>query len=250
MKTVNFKENGTMQRVLELIEQKKQVYTQLPLFAFMQDQTIPPLQRLGFAPCMAHFIMSFGDLNKYVFREPEITDRLHNLINEHTYEDDHHWPWFLTDLKKLGFCQSQDFTDMLRFLWSEETKVTRQLSYQLSAYTLQAQPIQKLVVIEAIEATGNVLFGLTTQIALEIQSETQQEYQYFGEYHFKLETGHAAGELGSEAILKKIELSEDVLQECFELVEQVFELFTEWTEELHRYARKHLVPSLTYVANL
>lgn len=233
-----------MQRVLEFIEQKKQDYAQLPLFHFMQDQSIPPLQRLGFAPCMAHFIMSFGDLNKYVFREKETTNHLHNLINEHTYEDDHHWPWFLIDLKKLGFCQPQSFTEVMRFLWSEETKVTRQLSYQLAAYTLQAQPIQKIAIIEAIEATGNVLFNLTSQIALEIQAQTQQEYQYFGEFHFKLETGHAVGEADAEAVLKNIELSNSTLQECFDLVEKVFEMFTEWAEELHLYARKHAVPTL------
>jgi hypothetical protein len=227
-----------MQRVLEYVEQKKQVYAQLPLFIFMQDRTIPPLQRLGFAPCMAHFIMSFGDLNKYVFREKKTTHPLHQLINEHTYEDDHHWPWFLTDLKKLGFCQPQDFTEVLRFLWSEETKVTRQLSYQLSAYTLEAEPIQKIAIIEAIEATGNVLFGLTHQIALEIQSKTHQEYQYFGEFHFKLETGHAVSHQDSEAILTEIELSDAVFQECFELIEKVFDIFTEWTEELHTYACK------------
>lgn len=238
-----------MQRLLEFIEQEKQDYAKLPLFAFMQDQTIPPLQRLGFAPCMAHFIMSFGDLNKYVFREKETIHELHHLINKHTDQEDQHWIWFLEDMKQLGFCQSQDFTEVLRFLWSEETKVTRQLSYQLFAYTLQAQPIQKFVIIEAIAATGNVLSELTTQIALEIQSRTQQEYRYFGKFHSKLKTIYTIGGPSSEQDLNNIELSEDVFQECFEMVEKVFKMFTEWTEELYLYAQKHSVstlPQLSY----
>jgi hypothetical protein len=234
-----------MQRLLEFIEQKKQGYAQLPLFAFMQDQTIPPLQRLGFAPCMAHFIMSFGDLNKYVFREKEIAHQLHGLINEHTYENDRQWALFLMDLKKLGFCKPQDFTEVLRFLWGEETQVTRQLSYQLSAYTLQAQPIQKLAIIKAIEATGNVLFELTARIALEIQSKTQQEYQYFGKFHLELDAEQAIEALNSEGALKNIELSEEILQECFKLIEEVFSMFAEWTEELHHYARRHSVYTLS-----
>ena len=227
-----------MERLFEFIERKKQDYVQLPLFTFMQDQAIPPLQRLGFAPCMAHFIMSFGDLNRHAFREQETAHQLHDLLDEYTNNGNRHWSWFLADLKKLGFYRSQDFTEALRFLWGEETKITRQLSYQLSACMLQAQPIQKIAIIEAVETTGNVLFELTTQVALEIQSKTRQRYQYFGDFHFKLETTYAVEEPDFEA-LKSIEIPEDVLQECFELVEKVFEMFAEWTEELRLYAHKH-----------
>ncbi|MGI0492656.1 hypothetical protein ACN4EG_12800 [Alkalinema pantanalense CENA528] len=226
-----------MKSILEFIEQKKQAYQQLPLFAFMQDATIEPKRRLAFAPCMAHFIMSFGDLNKYVFRSHESLSPLQNIVNEHTYEDDHHYPWFLTDLHRLGLNGSKGFVETLRFLWGDETKITRQLSYQLAAYTFHAEPIYKIAVIEAIEATGNVLFSLTSAITQVLQDLNQQEYQYFGQFHFNLENGHAAKSLDSEQLLGQVVLSETEQAIAIELVEKVFDIFTAWTYELLAYAQ-------------
>lgn len=40
-------------------------------------------------------------------------------------------------------------------------------------------------------------------------------------------------------VLKLSELSNDVLQECFELIEKVFEMFIEWAGGIHLYTRKH-----------
>jgi len=71
----------------------------------------------------------------------------------------------------------------LRFLWGNETLHHWQLSYQLSACTLNADPIIKMAAT-AIEATGNILFDYTARVAQELQSITQQEYMYFGEFHF------------------------------------------------------------------
>lgn len=229
-----------MKEVLALIEVQKEEYTNLPLFQFLDNKTIDPKQRLGFAPCIAHFIMSFGDLNKYVFREKETVTKAQQIINEHTLEDDHHWPWFVTDLEKLGFNQNMSFTQVLRFLWSEQTKVSRQLSYFLSAYTLQADPIMKIIAIEAIEATGNVLFSRTAKIASELTAITQQDYIYFGEFHFNLETGHAMGEHDGEEYIEQIELTDAQRQEAYEMVKKIFSIFTDWTNELLTYALKRI----------
>lgn len=229
-----------MKEVLALIEAEKQEYTKLPLFQFLDNKTINPKQKLGFAPCIAHFIMSFGDLNKYVFREKEAVTKAALIINKHTLEDDHHWPWFVTDLEKLGFNQNMSFTQVLRFLWSEQTKVSRQLSYFLSAYTLQADPIMKLIAIEAIEATGNVLFSRTAKIASELTAVTKQDYIYFGEFHFNLETGHAMGEHEGEEYLEQIELTDVQRQEAYEMVKKIFSIFTDWTNELLTYALKRI----------
>jgi hypothetical protein len=232
-------ELATFQDILNAIEIKKTEFAQAPLFQFMQDGSISPLQRLGFAPCIAHFIMSFGDLNKYVFREESSYDLVQCLINEHTYEDDHHWYWFLQDLQALGFDRPQSFVDTLRFLWSDETCITRQLSYQLSAYTLNAEPIVKMAAIEAIEATGNILFGYTTQVAQELQSITNQEYIYFGKFHLAVETGHGVAEDNAEAQLASIPLSSEMKQQALDVVNDVFDLFTAWLKEMLTYAKLH-----------
>jgi len=235
-------EFASFQDVLDFIETKKAEFAQAPLFQFMQDSSISPLQRLGFSPCIAHFIMSFGDLNKYVFRdETSNFDLVQNAINEHTYEDDHHWHWFLRDLQVLGFDRPKSFVDTLRFLWGKDTCITRQLSYQLSAYTLNADPIVKMAAIEAIEATGNILFSYTTQVAQELQSITQQEYIYFGKFHLTVETGHAIRDDNSEFQLASIPLSLEMRQLALDVVNDVFDLFTAWLNEMLIYAKLHPV---------
>ncbi len=45
--------------------EKKREYGQLPLFEFMRNHDISARHRLSFYPCMAFFILAFGDLNKY-----------------------------------------------------------------------------------------------------------------------------------------------------------------------------------------
>lgn len=231
----------TFRAILDIIEAKKAEFAQAPLFQFMQDRRISPSQRLGFAPCIAHFIMSFGDLNKYVFRDESSDDVIQQLVNEHTYEDDHHWQWFLHDLNELGFNRPRCFIDTLRFLWSDETLLSRQLSYQLSACILNADPVIKMAAIEAIEATGNILFSHTAQVAQELEITTGRKYIYFGQFHLNVETGHAAGGEDIEAQLAAVVLSAEMVEQTLQVVTHVFEIFTSWLDEMLTYAQTRLV---------
>lgn len=92
-----------MRAVMREIFRAKRGYSTLPLFDFMRDDSMSPRERLAFYPCMAPFIMAFADLNKYVLRDESSTDPHQQLVNTHTFEDDHHWPWFLDDYTALGF---------------------------------------------------------------------------------------------------------------------------------------------------
>lgn len=96
-----------MKTVLQHIEINKESYAQLPLFEFLRDERRTPQERLAFLPHIAFFIMAFSDLNKFVLRDetPSI-DSYQRKVNAHTYEDDHHWPWYLEDLHKLGYNRS------------------------------------------------------------------------------------------------------------------------------------------------
>ncbi|MEH1793826.1 MULTISPECIES: hypothetical protein [unclassified Nostoc] len=228
-----------MQEVLTLIEQKKQEYAQLPLFNFMRDKTINHRQRLAWAPCAAHFIMNFAELNKYFLRVEPTNDPIQRLINKHTYEDDHHWLWFVEDMKNLELDKSLKFSDALKFLWGEETKNARWLNYQLYRYTSQATPIQKIIVIEVTEATGNIMFSATAEICKEVKVITEKPCRYFADFHLAVETGHMTGASGIEGILQHIQLSEVTRQEAFELVENLFTVFTQFTSDLLVYAETH-----------
>ncbi|MFK0734565.1 MAG: hypothetical protein ACIWVG_26010 [Gloeotrichia echinulata HAB0833] len=54
--------------------------------------------------------MSFGDLNRYVMRVEPTSDPYQAMVNKHSYEDDHHWPWYLEDLIKLRFEREKIWT--------------------------------------------------------------------------------------------------------------------------------------------
>lgn len=228
-----------MRTVLKAIFQAKKSYNKLPLFDFMRDESLDARDRLAFYPCMAHFIMAFGDLNKYVLRDESSTDRYQQMVNAHTYEDDHHWPWYLEDFQKLGLDRARPMTEALKFLFSDETKVTRMLSVRLSHLILGATPVEKMVIIEAIEETGNVLFNLTAKLAREVSARTGVELRYLGDFHLAKETGHAMGQDDHES-LAKIELDEAGRERCLKLVEEVFALFEAWTHELLVFARAEL----------
>ena len=224
-----------MKDVMQLVERRKHEFARLPLCQFLEDETIDPRQRLAWAPCLAPFALGFGDLNKYALRHEPTDDPFQQLINRHTYEDDHHWVWFLEDLEKLGLDLSLKFSDAMRFFWGSQTYKTRQVCQQIAMATYGKEPIVVLAAIEAIEATGNVVLSRTAKAAEELRKTTQQNYRYFGQHHFCVETGHAMGTEDVEDLLETIELKETQRSQAYELVELVFDLFTDCLNELMDY---------------
>jgi hypothetical protein len=186
---------------------------------------------------MAPFILSFGDLNRHVLRLEPSSDPYQRIINAHTYEDDHHWPWYLEDFAKLGHDRpGQTPNRTLRFLWSDATIENRMLSHRLAHLIWSAEPVVRLAIIEAIEETGQVLFSLTTKLAAAVQAQTGIELRYCGEFHAQLESGHAMN--SDHAALATIGLNADQRADALSRVDQVFDLFSAWTHELLRYAER------------
>ena len=223
-----------MKSILQHILRRKRVYARLPFFTFLADESRPVAERLGFYPCMAPFIMNFGDLNRYVLRDEPSDDPHQRMINAHTHEDDHHWPWYLDDFVRLGHDRPATPSDTLRFLWSDATARNRLLSHRLAHLIWGATPTVRLAVVEAIEETGNVLFALTTQLAQRWQRDTGAELRYLGEFHLALESGHAMN--NEHAELARVEIDTEARRDALQRVDQVFDLFEGWTEELLAYA--------------
>jgi hypothetical protein len=228
-----------MKEVLAYIQQKKQDYEQIPFFQFVRDPNIDPRRRLAWAPYAAPFIMSFIDLNKYLLREEPTSDRLQGIINRHTYEDDHHWLWYLEDLNKLEFDPMLRFSDSLKFLWNDETKTSRLLTYQLCHYAVGATPIQKAILIETIEAAGNVQFSAATLAGRDLQVITGQQYLYFADVHLSVETGRTFGSIATEEFIANIQLDEATRSAAFSMIDVVFEGFTSWKNDLFVRAKAH-----------
>ncbi len=228
-----------MKTTLPHILNLKKEYTHLPFFDFLRDETLSARQRLEFYPCMAPFIMNFGDLNSYVMRLEPTSDPYQAMVNEHSYEDDHHWPWYLEDFIKLGFDYPKiSPTEYLHLSYSDRTKVNRLLSHKLAHLIYSSSSIVRLAIIEAIEETGNVLFELMSKLAEQIKEETGVELRYCGEFHFSKESGHAM--TNDHGIIAEIVMDEQTTAEAIEKVNLVFAWFTEWTEELLAYAKLNL----------
>ncbi|GJD21495.1 hypothetical protein RIVM261_064510 [Rivularia sp. IAM M-261] len=233
-----------MKEVLKLIETKKRQFSQLALFKYMQDTSIDPRQRLAWAPCFAPVAMPFTDLLRNDFRREPANCELQEIINKHTYEDETHYIWFLDDLKRLGFNESQSFTDNLQFFWGSETEKTRQVCYRISHLIYKADPVTILAVIESIEATGHVIFSHSTPAAMELQKITKQPYVYFGQHHLSRETGHTMGTESIENLLDNLQITETQKIDAFNAVEQVFKVVTDCVNELLMYAQNHPVKQL------
>jgi hypothetical protein len=224
-----------MKSVLQHILRLKREYAKHPFFEYLKDEELTPRERLAFFPCMAPFILSFGDLNRHMLRVEPTSDPYQKMINDHTYEDDHHWPWYLEDWVKLGHdVAGQRPADTMRFLYSDACIENRLLSHRLAHMIWSAPPVVRLAVIEAIEETGNVLFALTTKLAVAVQRETGVELRYCGEFHFNLESGHAMN--NDHAELAKMELTSAERAKAIECADRVFELFTGWVDELLAYS--------------
>ena len=235
-----------MKEVLAIIEKKKQEFAQLPFFDFLRDKSIDSRHRLSFTPCFAPFVMGFAELNKYVWREEPTNDPMQTIVNQYTYEDDNHWIWFLEDLQTLGFDLSLHFSDSLKFIWSDETQVSRQTIHEIYRYTYQAIPIYKLAVIEAIEAIADIFLSTTTQVTQELQAITKKEYPYFGNNHIVTESKHSIYSFEIGEFIANINLTEENLKEVSQLVEKIFDLFETLVNELLVYTKKHGNEKLFY----
>jgi hypothetical protein len=225
--------------VLETIERKKEEFAALPLFVFMRDQALTAEQRLIFYPGMAHFIMSFADLNKYVLREEKDGDCYQRLVNAHTHEDDHHWVWYVEDLRALGGERMRTGNGALNFLWGDETVAGRVLSYRLAHLIASANSAQRLALIEAMEETANVFFTESSRLAARIESERGVRLKFYGQFHFDVDSNHTLH--AEEGLLASVELDAETRTQTMAMVAEIFRLFSDWMDALLRIAMKELL---------
>ena len=227
-----------MKSVLQHTLHRKLHYLKLPFFQFLRDDTRSVVDRFAFYPAMAGFILSFGDLNRHVLRVEPTTDAHQAMINVHSAEDDHHWPWYLEDFEKLGFAVPASPTATMRFLYSDDLVQNRLLAHRLAHLIWSSTSTVRLAVVEAIEETGNVLFAATARLADQYRQVTGVELRYLGEFHFGRESGHAMNV--EHAALAAIELDDTTRQLAIDRVDQVFDWFRDWTDELLAFALRRL----------
>lgn len=241
-----------MKRALAYIAQKNAAFARHPMFDFLKDDAIPAQQRLVFAPYMAHFVFSFMDINRFVLRDLSSHDDYQHLVNIHTDEDSHHWPWYLNDLKKLQLDKSGTLSEWLYFIWSDHGISSRMLTYEMVGLAKQASPICKVILVEVIEKTGNVFLGQTAIVSGQLSNPS--EYLYFGKHHLDCESGHHMGTADIEKKLEAIMLTAAELQQGIRLIDTTYTLYENFLTEMLAFARRHdhseLVASAAYPAGI
>src|SRR6187549_2634042 len=145
-----------MKEVFEYIVRKSTEFARHPLFTYLNDSSVDPLERLRFVPSSVHFVMTFADLYHFGLVEPNPRDRFEELANQHLSEEATHWKWFLADLSNLELDPTMRFTDAVRYIWSDQSAKTRGLAYEICKLSAGLRSIQKLVMVQSIEATGRV----------------------------------------------------------------------------------------------
>lgn len=224
-----------MKHVLKHIMRQKREFARAELFARLKDERLTPRERLAFIPAMAHFIMSFGDLNRYVLRYTDPQNELERAVNTHTIEDEAHWQWYLEDLALLGLDRASSKTEVLRQLWSDESQASRKLSYRLIQLCKDTDAAERLALIEVMEETGNVMFSALAPIARTLAADEGIRLPFCGDHHLTMETGHSIG--SDHRLLADIELDDDARTRILGLVDQAFVAFSEFIEELSRHAQ-------------
>ncbi|HYO52848.1 hypothetical protein, partial [Archangium sp.] len=197
----------------------------------------PLRQRLAWTPCMVPFVMGFRDFQVGVVRgDEESKDPFQVMLNQHSYEEDFHWHWFLEDLQTLGFDPTLPMTDAVRYLWSDDLRVNRSIPTRLAAICSRAQPYVTFTVVESIEAISIRLFDICRKIL----SMGGSELKFFGETHWRAENTHTSHSMGPEMenSCKAIILSPQNRALALEYVDDMFALFIEWCDELLRFAKK------------
>ncbi len=235
-----------MQAIFDLIERRRRAYEQHPFIRFLRDESIPAQQRLAYAPYGSHFVLTFGDFNRNYLRRDEADSPQQQMVNRHAEEDSKHFPWFLHDLQVLGFDPECSFTSAVRFLWSEEGKHARDFGNYVIAATQGASGPLRLVIVEALEALGNVWLTATVEAA---RSHPERDrLVYFAQHHLDRETGHAMGS-DVEAIEATV-LPESLRPRAQELVHGICDRTEAFSEEMlqrtHRAAESESTNFLEY----
>jgi hypothetical protein len=234
-----------MRTLLRYIDDKTTEYEKLPLFEFLRDDSVDARARLGFVPCLAHFVMTFADLYALVLRDEPARDDYQKLVNAHTYEDGGHWKWFLSDLAVLEMDEPARFSEALRFIWGDATVKTRMLAYEMCRLGLGASSLHKLVLVHCIEAAGKVSLTAGAPVGRAVAQRLGRKLVYFGPHHLDTESDHTLEDDSVRRSLDEVVIDDTARAELKILVDRAFAAFVAFSDELLRFAQQHPTRSVT-----
>jgi hypothetical protein len=226
-----------MHEVLRYIEQRTDEQHSNPLINWLSDESVPARDRLmRWLPAAAPWVFGFMDLNGTLLRYPAdeaAQDPYKRAINAHLDEDANHWVYYLQDLQRLGLDASLPFTDVLRFLWGEETRSQRMAMYNLTALAASTtDPLLRYCLVLALESLAHLVFETLRGVSEPFSRETGLHLIYIAEEHADLEPGHLTRQVdAAEEEMQAEVLDESTRQEALDVVRRVCDAIADrWIE--------------------
>lgn len=221
-----------MERIFKHIGTRANEYAAHAMFAYLKNSNIDSGKRLEFVPWLSHFVMTFADLYQLLaVEDPASTDRFQELVNTHLREEGPHWKWFLADLETMGLNPALKFTDALRLLWGPETIRTRLLAYHVCKLSAGLSSLEKLVLVQAIEATGRVSLEALAPVGIDFSNKSGKRLVYFGARHLDTEREHTVEEASTQRFLASVRVEDQDLPRLCGIVDEVFRAFGSFADE-------------------
>jgi hypothetical protein len=226
-----------MIRIRNHIASRGARFAEKPMFAYLRDPMIEPEKRLAFVPALSHFVMSFADLYRFFLTEKSPQNRFQEIVNAHLSEDSFHWKWFLADLGALDLDPAIRFSAALRFIWGDATARTRALTYGICKLTGAMTDLEKLVLVQCIEATGAIALGAVAEAGRDLERKSGRRLTYFGAHHVESESEHTLEQDDVRSALDEVEVSETERARCFAIVDEAFGYFDGFIDDMFNLAK-------------
>lgn len=224
-----------MEEIFGQIEQASRQFARHPFFHYLRSSEVAPLQRFAFARQLTPWVLGFADFCRDIVADEQSEDLLQRQLNVHTREDQDHWRWFLQDVAALDAARGappMSWSASVEFLWGPTTLAARRLTSTCVGLGYGASPLEKLVVLESVEATNKVALEAVQEAARALARETGIELVYLGEVHERAEQGHTR-EHEEHGEVRALVLEDARRVHMRSLIERVFAAFDALMTELH-----------------
>ncbi|EOX5202491.1 hypothetical protein ACPSTJ_005142 [Escherichia coli] len=232
-----------MKKFYQFRDEQRKELEQHDFYSLISSDCIALKDKLLFAPVMAHFIMNFRDMNKWVIRFDNNDNEYKSVINGGTIEDETHSRLFLEDWRKLYIDDKLNWkaSDVIYWLFiSREMECFRKFGIDFMRLCVDdgGEPILRYSHSESGETCGNIFFSKISPIADQVANHLGISLRYFGTFHLNLENGHI---WKSEGVFENIELSPDSYKKMATLSKRMFDIFEGIHDSFYNYLSSYVL---------
>lgn len=206
--------------LLELIDEYAAEHRKHKIFDYILHETKLPMdRRFSQLNKFIVFAFTFSDMMDLVARHYETHPGPYSAeIVEHCRDDMHHFRMVVSDFRLRMGIDDIKLEELEHVLYPEGHLFMRLYGYQMMSicFRLIDRPVPLVCFMEAIEGTSRAAISGYHQALVHYQEFSGLDLQYFGDAHMSIELGH-------ECLLSKLQVSDEELEECKEIIKEHFE---------------------------